>query len=52
MELTFEQKINRVNWFINNQPEMSEYVAGTKIDKRQLKLKSNKEIGPPESFTG
>jgi hypothetical protein len=33
IELTQEQKINRINWFLNNEPEMAEYVAGTKLDE-------------------
>jgi hypothetical protein len=41
-ELTQQQKINRVNWFINNEPEMAEYVAGTKLDKPK-KSKKNKK---------
>lgn len=27
-----QQKINRINWFANNQPDMVEWEAGTKVD--------------------
>ncbi len=41
IHLTQEQKINRINWLVNNQPEMAEWEASTKLDiKRKKKTKS------------
>lgn len=37
--LTEQQKINRVNWFLNNNKEMVEYIVGTKVDKPKSKRK-------------
>ena len=41
--LTQEQKINRINWFLNNEPEMAEYVAGTKLDECKKPKKNKKK---------
>jgi|LakMenEpi12Oct12_1017442.scaffolds.fasta_scaffold10527_1 hypothetical protein len=43
IELTQEQKINRINWFLNNEPEMAEYVAGTKLDECKKPKKNKKK---------
>ena len=45
IELTQEQKINRINWFVNNDPSMAEWVAGTKLDlPKKAKKKKCKPI--------
>lgn len=39
--LTEQQKINRVNWFLNNNKEMVEYIVGTKVDAPKSKRKNS-----------
>jgi len=39
VKLTSEQKIYRLNWLINHNPDMVEWEAGTKIDLKKKKKK-------------
>lgn len=40
-DLTNQQKINRLNWFLNNNKEMVEYIVGTKVDAPKSKRKNS-----------
>lgn len=39
LESTRQQKVNRANWFLNNNKEMVEYIVGTKVDTPKSKIK-------------